>query len=495
MKPEIVEPNPGALIESLRAFGYSLKTAIADLIDNSISAGARNIHLDFHWEGSESFLLLRDDGNGMTESVLRNAMRLGSRSPLDKRGSRDLGRFGLGLKTASFSQCRRLTVTSRAVGRKQVTRRWDLDHVARTQRWALLSSPAEGSEGRLPSLARGTCVLWESMDRVVPSGTPKDDQRRVNRYWEMVDEVKQHLRVVFHRCISGPDAPHLHLNGNLLTPWDPFLESHKATQRAGSEELVFNGESVAVRAFVLPHVSKLTPAELQEAAGPRGWPGQQGFYVYRAERLLVAGDWLGLGFLKEDHHRLARLQLDIPNSMDSAWAIDVRKSRAAPPAALRDRLHDLAKITRKRAADVYRHRGKLIGGRVSQAPALWQRRVKNDRVFFAVNREHPLVQAATAPGGGTPDTVNSLLRMLEETVPAQTIVIDNSERPDCIARPFEHAEESELLAVMRQVYLSLRTVSKLDAASARQRLAAMEVFSSHPDLIASLHDNSEAESP
>jgi hypothetical protein len=485
VKPDLVEPNPGALIESLRAFGYSLRTAIADLIDNSVSAGAQNIRLTFRWNGADSFFLLEDDGCGMTEPVLREAIRLGSRSPTEKRAPHDLGRFGLGLKTASFSQCRRLTVSSRARGAKQITRCWDLDHVVRTQKWELLTSPADGSEDRVPELERGTVVLWECMDRVVPAGTKSTDEKRMNRFWEMVEEVQQHLRVVFHRLLDGRSAPRIYINENRLAAWDPF----KHGRFENEETLFLGGSGVHVRAYVLQHPSKLTPAEQKEAEGLRGWPAQQGFYVYRANRLLVSGDWLGLGFLKEDHYRLARLAVDIPNSMDSAWTIDVRKSRASPPPALRDRLHHLAKITRSRAADVFRHRGKLIGKHAHDQAALWQRRVKNDRVFFTVNRDHPLVLGAMTGGATHDDAVNGLLRLLEETVPAQTIVIDNSERPNSISRPFEHADEGEVLAVMRQVYRSLRTVMKLDASAARQRLAAMEVFSAHPTLIASLQDD------
>jgi hypothetical protein len=485
VKADIVEPNAGALIESLRAFGYSLKTAIADVIDNSITAGAHNIALTFRWEGADSFILLEDDGSGMNENVLREAMRLGSRSPTETRSPEDLGRFGLGLKTASFSQCRRLTVTTRASGSRQVTKRWDLDHVVRTQKWELLSSASSGSEQRLPTLERGTAVLWECMDRVVPPGTKAADEKRMNRFWEMAEEVKEHLRLVFHRILDRTNGPRVYINGNRLTAWDPF----KHGRFTGEEALALDGNEVRVRAFVLNHPSKLSAEEQREAEGFRAWKGQQGFYVYRADRLLVAGDWLGLGFLKEDHHRLARLQVDIANSMDAAWTIDVRKSRASPPPALRDRLHDLAKITRNRAADVFRHRGKLIGKGASDTAALWQRRVKNDRVFFTVNRDHPLVVAAMSGNAPHDDAVHGLLRLLEETVPAQTIVIDNSERPDSFSRPFEHADDAEVLAVMRQMYASLRTVSKLDATSARRRLAAMDVFAGYPALIASLPDD------
>ena len=129
---EVVQPNAAAMIESLRALGYSTKTAVADLIDNSIYAGAPNVWVNLFWDGVDSYVAICDDGGGMNAAVLRNAMRPGSRNPLEKRDARDLGRFGLGLKSASFSQCRRLTVASKDGSGSTEVRRWDLDYVNST---------------------------------------------------------------------------------------------------------------------------------------------------------------------------------------------------------------------------------------------------------------------------------------------------------------------------------------------------------------------------
>jgi len=167
---EIAEPHAGAMIESLRAFGYDLRTAIADLIDNSIFAGAKNVWIYFHWNGADSYISITDDGYGMSETELYEAMRPGSKSPLEDREPSDLGRFGLGMKTASFSQCRRLTVASRKNKQNPAIRRWDLDHVTKVDRWELLKYAAPGSEQRIEypdGLKNGTIVLWENLDRVV----------------------------------------------------------------------------------------------------------------------------------------------------------------------------------------------------------------------------------------------------------------------------------------------------------------------------------------
>src|SRR6267154_4830291 len=128
---DLAPPQAASLVESLRAFGYEVPTALADLVDNSITADARHIWIDFHWDGSDSIITVTDDGNGMTPEGLVAAMRPGSQNPRDDREPHDLGRFGLGLKTASFSQCRRVTVRTRARGSEPATRCWDLDHIAR----------------------------------------------------------------------------------------------------------------------------------------------------------------------------------------------------------------------------------------------------------------------------------------------------------------------------------------------------------------------------
>lgn len=179
---DIVEPHADALIESLRAFGYTPASAVADLIDNSISAGARNVWLDFTWGGESSRISIRDDGCGMTRDALVSALRPGSLSPTVQREKHDLGRFGLGLKTASFSQCRRVTVATRASASPLVIRRWDLDYVSQYREWRLLHGAAPGSEPLINvHEPTGTQVLWDVMDRIV--GTAREgDQQAYRRF-------------------------------------------------------------------------------------------------------------------------------------------------------------------------------------------------------------------------------------------------------------------------------------------------------------------------
>ncbi len=304
------------MLESLRAFGYTIQTAIADLIDNSISAETKNVWLQFDWDGSESCISIRDDGKGMTEEELVNAMRLGSRDPLQQRDAKDLGRFGLGLKTASFSQCRRLTVRTKAVAQNSAIRRWDLDYVGQTGEWRLLRSGASGSEKRLTALEQmesGTVVLWESIDRVV-GGTKTDDSKDHSRFLEMIEDVEKHLAMVFHRFLERKNKLQIWINQRLIEPWNPFLTNEKATQWLPEENLYFQEDRVVVQPYVLPHHSKVDSQTYEKATGPNGWNAQQGFYIYRNERMLVTGDWLGLGLQRDEHCKLARIQVDLPNS-------------------------------------------------------------------------------------------------------------------------------------------------------------------------------------
>lgn len=475
------------MIESMRAFGYSPQAAIADLLDNSISAGAANIWVEFFWSGSDSYVAVTDDGHGMSEHDLSDAMRLGSSNPLDPRDPSDLGRFGLGLKTASFSQARRITVASKQEGAGPAIRQWDLDYVHDCGDWRLLTTAASGTMGRtapLKHVEHGTTVLWEQMDRVVDS-TSVDDKRAKRHFLEMTRTVEHHIAMVFHRFLGPPRRLAVWINGERVQPWDPFMSDHPATQRRPKETLPLHGQSVVVQPFVLPHHSRLTVEEHKDGAGVAGWNAQQGFYIYRNRRLLVAGDWLRLGFQNDEHCKLARIQIDLPNSLDGDWSIDVKKATARPPSVLREDLRRIAKLTRGLASDIYRHRGKVIARSASQDYAfVWSRAVKNGKTFYRISRDHPLVRTARVEAGEGADALEAVLRLVEETVPTPLMVLDQSEKPEEQATPFEGAKARELIAVLERVYASLRSDGMSDQ-DARQRILTMEPFHLFPDIVAS----------
>ncbi|WP_459556766.1 ATP-binding protein [Lacunimicrobium album] len=482
---DLAQPEPSALVESLRAFGYSLRTAIADLIDNSIAANARNVWVHFEWDGTDSRITIKDDGEGMTEDELIAAMRPGSQSPLDERSPKDLGRFGLGLKTASFSQCRRLTVVSKVMNGQIVARCWDLDYVNKTRQWRVLKTiepmPLTLLNETIPDM--GTIVLWEKMDRVTGQ-THSDDDKAYKRFLDAIDGVKQHLEMVFHRYLERPNRLKIMLNGNPITAWDPYLKGEKATQELPVEKLICKAKELTVLPYILPHQSKTTQDSLRRGGGPNGWNAQQGFYVYRNERLLVGGDWLGLGFQKDELHKLARIQIDLPNSMDAEWQIDVKKSRAKPPGYLKADLKRIASLTRERALEIFQHRGKVIARQNSQNFVfLWEQKVRHGKCFYSVNRDHPLVQQAYRSGNKS--EVDALLSMLEESIPLTHILVTNAKEPDKFNVPYENSPPEVLRNVLRSSYTALLN-SGINTADAKKRLLGMDPFNLFPEFVEQL---------
>ena len=278
-------PRASALVESLRDMGYSLKTALADVVDNSITAGAQNIRLfaDTHEEIPAIGIL--DDGTGMTKNELLEAMRPGTRSPLDARDATDLGRFGLGLKTASFSQCRRLTVVTRK-GEELSAAVWDLDTVAARDKWVVEIPDAPGGVRWADRLAgNGTLVAWEKLDRLVGAaqgGSGGDLPLQL-------DEAATHIEFVFHRFLAGRGRVRISLNDRPLEPFDPFHPTHPATQHHPDEDMTLAGKSIRIRPVTLPHHDKVTSTEWRRYAGPQGYVANLGFYLYRNRRLIMHG--------------------------------------------------------------------------------------------------------------------------------------------------------------------------------------------------------------
>lgn len=484
---DIAPPQAANLAESMRAFGYDVSTALADLVDNSITAGARNVCIDFHWNGAGSTIAVTDDGIGMTAQQLVVAMRLGSQNPREERRPRDLGRFGLGLKTASFSQCRRLTVRTCVDAADPATRCWDLDHLAKVKDWQLLRSADAASERafeRLSKLPHGTAVVWQKLDRFTNWLSP-NNERDHQAFLQQAEKARRHLAIVFHRLMGGRNAVEMRINNRLVEPWDAFLEGESATQMLTATKLALRDAVVTVQPFVLPHQSKISRAVHEAAGGLHGWNAHQGFYIYRNRRLLVAGDWLGFGWAKEEHYKLARIRVDTPNSLDHDWAIDVTKSKASPPPLLREELRRIGERTRSDAKRVYSHRGAKLTPRADEERILlWEPMVRHDKTFYRLNREHPLLERAVSKAGDK-RALNALLRLIEETIPFPHITISGSEKPGTLPTPFDHAAEKQIREVMEQALRSLLETG-YGPAEAVNRLRTIWPFELFPALLTTM---------
>lgn len=453
-------PEASSMIETFRAIGYSIEAAVADIIDNSISAEAKNIWLNFDWNGSETWVSIKDDGFGMNNEELIQAMKPGSKNPLDGRSNKDLGRFGLGLKTASFSQCRKLTVLSKKEGFQQAFWTWDLDYVKESGKWELLKFlPNAKMESEIDNQKSGTIVLWNDIDRLVKN-FHSDDAKALDKFLVIMEQVKNHLSMVFHRFIENGSIK-IWFQGRQIKAWNPFLISESATQIFPDEYL--NNGKVIVKGFVLPHKSKISEETYKEAEGPKGWGEQQGFYVYRNERLLLSGDWLGI-YRKEEHYKLARIQIDLPNTLDSEWQIDIKKSIARPPIVLREQLKAYSSKVRAQAVEVYRHKGRTV----KQLPGqkfvpLWICHKRGDKWFYKINREHPLIEKSINQAETEPQkAIENLIRFIEETVPSKSIYIKEASDEDAIGKPFEGIDQEPIRKAMKQMYDKLVNEGKTD---------------------------------
>lgn len=430
---EPLTPHPSALIESMRSIGYRPETALADLVDNSISAKAKNVQIELcPSSGLDSgWIRIEDDGCGMSRDELLNAMRWGGSGPLAERKPNDLGRFGLGLKTASFSMGRRLTVVS-TKGKITTQFRWDLDHINSTGKWELLEGldPSDLTflKSCAPSQKRetssGTTVLISKIDRLCVDGHSAS-QSQANRT-TLIKSIQNHLGLVFHRFLEKKSLK-IRFGAAAIAGWNLFGTSGNGEEPTWMKAVESLANShVKIRTFILPHYKSLTAEQHDRLGGPLGWNAHQGFFIYRADRLIVPGGWLGFT-RPEEHYKLARITVDLPNDQDGSWGLNVIKSKVSPPAILKGDLERIAAAARKSGMEVYRFHGGKVAPAVEhgdEAPghqAFWKQVSGKHEVHFKINRAHPLVEALVQSVNKKP-FADAFLHAFERLLPVAAIL-------------------------------------------------------------------------
>lgn len=448
MKYKEMPPFAPVLMESTRAIGYSLEAAVADIIDNSIAAESSRVEVNFSPYDVSPFVSILDNGTGMNPIQIDEAMRYGSQSSLDVRGENDLGRFGLGLKTASLSQCRCLTVISKQ-DKRVSARRWDLDEIYQRGSWALIQLDESDIEhipqyiSGLKQLDHGTLVIWEKLDRML--GGTASPEKLMNK---QMDYVRDHLSLVFHRYLSGETGIkklQITINGLDVAPKDPFLIG-KSTSFQDDEKFLIEGHPVYVSAFMLPHISKLTNAEKNALGGSEGLSKDQGFYIYRNKRLLVWGTWFRM-HRKDELSKLARIRVDIPNALDHLWTLDIRKSTAVPPDVIKNNLLRIVDRISEGSKRTWTFRGKReLSDDVSH---LWSKIKVRDGVIYNLNRDHAFLELLYE----TLDIeqkrlLENYLKLAEENLPVSQIYVDlNNDEQINVVRDKEAEKEAESLAL------------------------------------------------
>lgn len=439
-------PKASSLMGALRSMGYSFESAVADVIDNSISAHAQNVHILLPADPLDKLALgILDDGDGMTGDVLLEAMRFGSNSSEEVRTEDDLGRFGMGLKSASMSQCRRLTVVSYDDTTLNGFK-WDYCYILETQDW-IIQELNKSEIDQLPYIEhlkkqqKGTIVLWQDFDVIAKSS----GGQVYSTLMELRTSLEKNLALIFHRYLSGNSITRLHIFINELDikPLDPFLEQHYKTtikkeitidikDSAGIERFI------RVRPFILPFATELKEKDKQLIGGIENLRSKQGFYIYRNKRLIIWGTWFGMKH-RAELTKNARIRVDIPNSLDDIWSIDIKKQNATIPKQILNRLRKAVEdaLDFSVRQQTYRGRVKKVDESIEY---IWDRREgRNNTFFYQINRESKLFKFVREKISDEDyGYLEMLITEIENNIPIQPIYIDKSN--EAISVPEETEE-------------------------------------------------------
>lgn len=415
-------PYAPILIESMRSIGYSFDTAIADIVDNSVSAQANRIDIILSLMNNP-YIIIFDNGCGMNKKEIINAMRYGSMDPLLDRNENDLGRFGLGLKSASLSQCRELVVVSKKVNNLSAFS-WNLNKIKETGDWTLLEY-SKSDMKKLPKMdlfdnvKSGTYVLLKCFDRISESTNDLGKTLTKN-----MNTTKNHLALVFHRFLE--DELEIYINNNKVEAVDPFLKRHHATQKGREQKIKIHGKSIIVKPYSLPHANKLSKDDLIKIGGKEDLKNNQGFYIYRNRRLIIWGTWFRL-HSREELTKFARVQVDIPSSLDDMWNIDIKKSSATLPDIIKRNLYNCIFDSTGRSKKIIEYRGKRTSK--DDQIYIWERlEMRNKEGFnYKINREIlPIAILSNELNKNQLIMLENILNCIEDNLPTQMLYLDIS---------------------------------------------------------------------
>lgn len=424
----------------MRSIGYTIESAVADIIDNSVAARASNVNVLFSASGTFQIAVL-DDGRGMSGEEAQSAMRLAATSPTVDRRPEDLGRFGLGLKTASLSQCRTLTLATKRAGVVTVLR-WSLTHVIASGDWSLLELDAEEASDMLgwedfARLESGTLVHWGDLDQLMTN--VGDRQTDLD---DVAVHVRDHIALVFHLFNSGEGVGKIQflLNGSPIVPVDPFMSRSTKTLQTDWEPIDIDGQQVRLKAYTLPYLSRLTAGERKSALSLGQLRDTQGFYIYRGGRLVIWGTWFRVA-PRSEMAKLTRVRVDIPNSLDHLWALDVKKSAASPPPLVRNRLRELARTMMLPSRKVQEFRGRKVN-RPNMMQHVWDVVLNGDEFHYELNAEHPVLKAFV---DNLNDSQRKQFEIVMDDIQASFPIADAHNRMSSDGVPPQLADETDVL--------------------------------------------------
>ncbi len=353
-----MSPDPQSHVKTLMRIGYTMSSAVADILDNSITAGCKKVGIYSPPGLDKPIISILDDGCGMEASDLIQNMQIGCKDPSIERTSGDLGRFGSGMKTASFSQARRLTVISKKVGTEAIAAIWDIDKIEETNSWCLEvlgENEISSINGVLidSSTTQGTQIIWEKLTCIQRGSHAMDPDKELTAHLSTLGE---YLALHFHRFMDGKNKVSFYLNRNKILPINPFMSKSDGYQEGPSEKLRCKGGHIRIQTHVLPHFNKMNKDAMKRLGGANGITQNQGLYIYRERRLINAGGWLGL-VKNSQLGALARVQVDVPSSIDNEWSTDVKKSSLQLPPRVKKELRKFLSDPIKRSRRIHTYRG------------------------------------------------------------------------------------------------------------------------------------------
>jgi len=355
---EDLSPDPKSHIKTLMKIGYSLSSAIADILDNSIAASSTRVEIYSPPGLDEAIISILDDGHGMSADELVQNMRIGCKDPNVEREKGDLGRFGSGMKTASFSQARRLTVVSKKSDGPVVAAVWDIDKIEETNSWCLeiLDEHEIGLESAIKidkTTNQGTQILLENLTGLRTGSHALSYDAELT---SLLSDLREYIALHFHRFMEGKEKCDFFLNNLKINPLDPFMSKSDGYQEGRSERIRCKGGHIVIQTHVLPHFNRMNNKDMERLGGASGITQNQGIYIYREKRLINAGGWLGLA-KNSQLGALARVQIDVPSSIDNEWSTDVKKSSLQLPAKVKKELRKFLSDPIKKSKKIYSYKG------------------------------------------------------------------------------------------------------------------------------------------
>ena len=485
MQEKILLPSAPILVESTRSIGYSFEAALADIIDNSISKRATDIRVMYS-AISPQYVAVVDNGCGMSANELETAMRYGSKSSLDARDADDLGRFGLGLKTASMSQCRKLTVISKKSDVISAAC-WDLDVVIEREDWVLIKYNTAETDALpfvdlLKSQDSGTIVLWQEFDRILSSAV---NPQKV--FDERISIARSHIALVFHRFLEREGVKrsvNIYFNNAPVEPVDPYLTTNPATQPLSEQTFKIEGSVIRVKPYILPFSSKVSEKDKKKLGELADLRQNQGFYIYRNKRLIIWGTWFRL-IRQQELNKLARIRVDIPNTLDSIWEFDVKKSTAVLPEKVKENLLSIVKNSVGCSERVFQYRGREMHH--DNLEHVWNTFDVRGQYQYRINRDLPIYKQITQTLEPKElSAFESFINMIEDAFPFGDVYYHMAKDGESISTKSLDFEEVYNAA---EVMISNIKAAGIDISTFLENMSSNDFFAKYPEVIKKIRED------